>query len=769
MPELLAPAGSFDSLIAAVQNGADAVYLGLKTSNNARMGAENFTIEELREAVRYAHIRGVRVHLALNTILCQNEIETSYQTAREAVDCGVDALILQDIGLAGKILKNRQDFPCEIHASTQMSVYNVNGLHLLKSMGFDRCITARELSIEEIRTLCASSVMDVEVFCHGALCMSISGQCLLSSFIGGRSGNRGTCAQPCRKKYALCRDGTPSDYAYRLSPSDFAALPQIRQLAAAGVRSLKIEGRLKSPAYVAMVSKYYRQAIDDTVEDISCKMRDMQLLFGRADFTSGYLLGKMPFSAVTYYSAGRMGLLVGSIAEFPKKLPAPKGLPQNLTRYSFTVKLHNSHNIKTGDGVTLYTAAGREIIGGGTVNRVTYCKNGLTADIIVVGSLSAYVRGPYTLSITEDPALIECAESTLHGENKKVPVQLFFEAHAGKQPRLTITDEQGRCAAVQADAPAEAARSAPTTTDNIRRQLVKLGDTPYAAAGVELDIDGNIFMPVSALNALRRCGIEQLSELRAIREHFTAPKREQTVKIATPAETGISLFFYHEEAFYRFRESDIPDILKPYRNEPRTYYLPMALFYRDDDKIKQLKRESDCKMMAYFPFISIASDQNPLPENADGFLCENLGDLDLIRYPAPRYCDYSFNVANRYSMEQLALHGATRATLSPETDVENVGLSGAAVNPEIIVGGRIILMRSRHCYIDEGHCGGLRERCAKHQYSLKDEYGCEFPILPQREDCCSILLSHKPVQCTAADVKKIRSICPEATLRINFD
>lgn len=299
------------------------------------MGAENFTLGELEEAVRYAHIRGVRVYLALNTILFENELDTAYDTAKAAVRIGVDALILQDLGLAAKICRNRQEFPCELHASTQMSIYNEAGLKFLKQMGFNRCITARELSVAELSRLCEIQIMDVEVFCHGALCMSLSGQCLLSSFIGGRSGNRGTCAQPCRKKYALDSGRVCTPYAYRLSPSDFAALPHIRALIQAGVHSLKIEGRLKSPAYVAIATRYYRQAIDDLHSDISGKMRDLQLLFGRGDFTSGYLFGKIPFRDITFRSAGRLGVPVGTVKKFPVRLPVPKTMPRNLMRFRF--------------------------------------------------------------------------------------------------------------------------------------------------------------------------------------------------------------------------------------------------------------------------------------------------------------------------------------------------------------------------------------------------------------------------------------------------
>ena len=260
LPELLAPAGSFACLKAAVQNGADAVYLGLK-AGSARMGADNFTLQELEEAVGYAHIRGVRVYLAFNTIFFEDEIDEAYETAKKAAACGIDALILQDLGLLAKICENRPAVPCALHASTQMSIYNEEGLNFLKQFGFERCIAARELSIREIRALCEAKIMEVEVFCHGALCMSLSGQCLLSSALGGWSGNRGKCKQPCRRIYdAAGRSG------FLLSPRDLYGVPLLPELRRIGVASLKIEGRLRSPDYVWKTVKAYRLLLDGPVD-----------------------------------------------------------------------------------------------------------------------------------------------------------------------------------------------------------------------------------------------------------------------------------------------------------------------------------------------------------------------------------------------------------------------------------------------------------------------------------------------------------------------
>lgn len=799
LPELLAPAGSFACLKAAVQNGADAVYLGLK-AGSARMGADNFTLQELEEAVGYAHIRGVRVYLAFNTIFFEDEIDEAYETAKKAAACGIDALILQDLGLLAKICENRPAIPCALHASTQMSIYNEEGLNFLKQFGFERCIAARELSIREIRALCEAKIMEVEVFCHGALCMSLSGQCLLSSFLGGRSGNRGTCAQPCRKKYAL-EGGVNTPYAYRLSPTDFAALPHIGALLRAGVRSLKIEGRLKSPAYTALATRCYRQALDGPDCDITGKLRTLQLLFGRGEFTSGYLLGKLPFKDITLRSAGRLGLPVGQITEFPRKLPSPETLPPNLTRFRFAVRCDSSGvTVKPGDGITIYAAGAEERrpVGGGTVNAVQAGGDGdpRVIRITAVGTLGKPGNGPYDLFLTEDAQLRAAAETGIEGETKKIPVRIRFWARAGETPRLEMEDAHGCKGVSHMAVPAAQAVRAPTGAAEIRKQLAKLGDTPYCAETIEIDAGADLFLPVSALNALRRSCAQQLSVLRAQRRTGTGPEPLLPERKAAPAAAGTSLFFYRTEGFFSFTEDAFPAPLRPYRGEPRTYYIPLETFYREDapwlarlqGRIAALRRVGDCKIVVYFPLLSLgealAEVRNRLAgifdrfcgSWIDGFLCENPGDLAILdelsqnRGRKPLICcDYSFNAANSSALRLLGRCGANRAALSPEAAPDCIAAAAAAINPEIVVGGRIVLMRSRHCYIDEGECGGEKAKCAKASYFLKDEYGCRFPILPQKKDCCSILLSHKPVSFSAERIQKIRSVCPEATLRVNLE
>lgn len=798
-PELLAPAGSFDCLKAAVQNGADAVYLGLK-QGSARMGADNFSLSELKEAVSYAHIHEVRVYLAINTLMFDSELDFAYQMAKEADSIGADALILQDLGLAKKILKNKSSFGCEIHASTQMSVYNTDGVKMLKNLGFDRCITARELSAKEIKDLCNSNIMEIEVFCHGALCISLSGQCLLSSFIGGRSGNRGTCAQPCRKKYSLCKNGTETPAAYRISPADFASLPHIKELILAGVHSLKIEGRLKSPAYVAAVTKSYREAIDSIFAgetfDISKNIRNMQLLFGRGDFTSGYLKGKLPFNDITFRSAGRIGLPIGTLTSKPTKLPSPKNLPANLLRFSIEAKLENSAELSVGDGITVYALVEGEqkIICGGTVNSVN--KNKTHTQIIAVGKMSKekYENSQLVLTLTDDAKLRESIETITKARNKRTPVFMRFKGANGDFPVLELFDSLGNTGSAKGSEPLQRALKTATTKEDVKKQLSKLGDTSFYSSKIEIELGENLFVPVSVLNSMRRDCVSELIKLKAARISTAKNEFETFSKIKKFSSNymsgGISLFFYKIASFLDFSPENLPDILRPYKNEELTCYIPINVFYsnmqnseilaRTLETISNIKNKK-AKIIAVFPFISLGKAleksksnieyicENYLGKYIDGFMCENIGDFELLKNTDAFVCaDYSLNIANRESLTFLEDFGVSRATLSVElnaSDIEN--FCNTEINQEIVVGGPIVLMRSRHCYIDENDCNGKCAKCAKASYSLKDSFGCEFPILPQKDDCCSILLSHKNISYTKEEIKKIRSENPSLTLRVN--
>ena len=257
--ELLSPAGDFECLKAAVQNGADAVYFGAEEFN-ARVNGKNFNRQELVEAIQYAKLRNVKTNLTLNILIKNNEFEEAIKLVEFAYNAGIDAVIVQDLGLAKKIIEN---FPnLEVHSSTQMTIYDLEGVKQIEKLGFSRCVLARELSIEEIKNICKNTNIEIEVFIHGALCICYSGQCLMSSLIGGRSGNRGKCAGTCRLPYTLLKDGQKQESGYLLSSKDVCTLDIIPELINSGVKSFKIEGRMKSKEYVGIVTSIYRKYID---------------------------------------------------------------------------------------------------------------------------------------------------------------------------------------------------------------------------------------------------------------------------------------------------------------------------------------------------------------------------------------------------------------------------------------------------------------------------------------------------------------------------
>ena len=316
--ELLSPVGDFDCLKAAIQNGADAVYLG-STAFNARYSAKNFGLEDLEMAINYAHIRNSKVYLTLNTLITTREINNAFNLAKSAYNFGIDAIIVQDLGFANLLINTFPDLP--IHASTQMTITNLNGAKLLENMGFKRVVLSRELSLENISYICKNSNIEIECFVHGALCISYSGQCLFSSMVGGRSGNRGKCAQACRLPYELIQNKKSIDKGYLLSPKDLCTLEFLPDLVNTGIHSFKIEGRMKTPEYVATVTKIYRKYIDIILEEKNFKIDtqdlvDLKQVFNRGGFSSGHLLKDANKKLIFKEKSNNMGIFIGNISNY---------------------------------------------------------------------------------------------------------------------------------------------------------------------------------------------------------------------------------------------------------------------------------------------------------------------------------------------------------------------------------------------------------------------------------------------------------------------
>ena len=326
--ELLSPVGDFECLKAAVQNGANAVYFGA-SQFNARASATNFDFDELEKVINYCALRNVKTHLTLNILIKNHEFKDAVLVAKKAYELGIDALIVQDLGLARFLMKLFPDLP--IHASTQMTIHNLEGVQELEKLGYSRAVLSRELSIQEIEYICANSNIEIETFIHGALCICYSGQCLFSSMVGGRSGNRGRCAQPCRLPYQLIEEKEKGnkitesviDKGYLISPRDLCSLDYIPQLINAGVKCFKIEGRLKSPEYVAVVTRIYRKYIDMVLESKEYvvdekDVQELKQIFNRGGFSTGHLSNKENRELVYKEKPNNMGIYIGNVAGYNK-------------------------------------------------------------------------------------------------------------------------------------------------------------------------------------------------------------------------------------------------------------------------------------------------------------------------------------------------------------------------------------------------------------------------------------------------------------------
>ena len=349
MIDLLSPVGDFDCLKAAVQNGANSVYFGADLFS-ARAYASNFNLDDLEKAIIYAKARGVKTNLTLNTLVTDNEFNDAFELAKKAYEYGIDAIIVQDLGLAKQLIKHFPDL--DIHASTQMTVHNLQGVLKMQELGFKRVVLSRELSLQEIEYICKNSDIEIECFIHGALCISYSGQCLFSSMVGGRSGNRGKCAQPCRLPYKLLENDDMTDSGHLLSTRDLCGLDFIPSLINAGVTCLKIEGRMKSPEYVATVTRIYRKYIDlaeriTDINDFKIEENDRKTLlqvFNRGMSSTGHLTNEPNKNLVFKEKPNNMGLFLGKVEKYSKN----KGY--------ITVKLQEP--IEIGDTISLEKETG---------------------------------------------------------------------------------------------------------------------------------------------------------------------------------------------------------------------------------------------------------------------------------------------------------------------------------------------------------------------------------------------------------------------------
>ena len=740
--ELLAPVGSFDALKAAVQNGANAVYLGGKEFS-ARASANNFDRDELKEAVRYAHIRGVQVFVTANTLRKQNEIEEFLEYIKYLYDIDVDAIILQDIGMARLVKELLPDF--EIHASTQMVAHSLEDVLYLQNIGFDRVVLARELNIQEIEHICKNSNVDIEVFVHGALCVCYSGQCLMSSMLGNRSGNRGRCAQPCRQKYELIDiysgEVINTDGEYLLSPKDLNSIQDIDKVIEAGVHSLKIEGRMKRPEYVATVIGSYRKTIDEYMETKKINVSDetmnnLYTIFNRK-FTKGYLFGDVGEDIMNSNRPNNLGLYIGKVVDYNRKAKRLK------------IKLENT--LKKGDGIS---------IGGGTIGRIIK-SNGDIANIGYKGETIELdfigdAKRNQIIYKTSDSDLLNTVQKTFEEdtENVKVSIDAKIEIKLGKKPRLTLSDSFGNTTTLEADKEVEQAMKVALSEEKVVTQISKLGNTSYIINNITVDMDDNVSLPISILNQIRRDAIESLSEERVAIKNRAYKNKE----IAYNPKS----FVRDDEVKLRAKVKNIEQ-LKAIVN----YKEIDAIYYEDINTLgeaKTIANENNMNLIYSVPRVLRNKDYkilNKLDKNSNiEVQTGNLGCVSLFKDNGI-YIDYYLNSFNSETINHYKQEGAKTICISQELNLTEIKETLKHTDAEIesVVYGYTPLMISEYCPMGVLVRDCKKDKrsaiCNKSVYALKDSKSEVFRIT-QDIFCRSSIYNSKPL-CMIDDLIDVKN------------
>jgi len=634
--ELLAPAGSMEALRAAVCNGADAVYLGADTFN-ARMNARNFSAADLQEAVVYCHVRGVKVHLTLNTLVLDREMPRAAELIRLAASCGVDAFIVQDLGVVSLCRQLAPDVP--IHASTQMSIHSLEGVMEAAALGCSRVVLARELPAEEIAHICKRSPVEIEVFVHGALCMCYSGQCYLSSVIGRRSGNRGQCAQPCRLPYGY---GRFESTRYPLSLKDNCLAGELDELRRMGVASIKIEGRMKRPEYVAIVTRAYRTVLNGG-KLMPSDLQELETAFSRQGFTDGYFRGQ------------------------------------------------------TGSDMFGRRQEGED-----------------TADLF------ASARATYE-----------------QGEPQRIGVRFYAMIRRGEPAQLAVEDPDGNLCRARGPVPEQAVYRSLTPQD-LEQQLKKTGGTPYLCTAVRSSLDPDLMLPASAINAMRRDVIAELTAKRgrAAPAHLNAydePPRydgiagepQLTIAVRTAGQITSRMLSM----------------------KPTVLYVPLSELAEHPDLPQRVSVET--QLAAILPRVIWSGELAPVARQlrtvyemgVRQVLAGNLGQLHIAR--AAGFAvrgDFGLNIVNSRAMRYLREQGLDSQLLSFELTLPQIRDISKAVPAELLIYGRLPLMLMENCVMKNrtGICA-----CQTGTVRLVDRVGEEFPIVKDPGTCRNVLLNGK--------------------------
>ena len=680
--ELLSPAGSMDALKAAIHNGADAIYLGGKKFG-ARAFAQNFSVNELIEAINYAHIYNVKIYITVNTIIYEDEFEDALDFIEFLYKNNVDAVIMQDIGLMYEAHKR---FPgLIIHASTQCHNHNIENIEFFKSIGVKRVILDREMSLEEIKKL--NTDMEIEIFIHGALCISYSGCCLMSYLGGGRSGNRGECTGCCRLPYKLIENNKEhkANGEYLISTKELNTSKRIKEIMDSNIVSLKIEGRMKSPEYVGFITKYYRNIIDGkkiTEED----EKKLNLLFNR-DFTEGYLFNENNITNIK--TSNHQGIVIGEIIEVNKKF----------------VKIKLNEDLDQEDGIRFENNKGM------IVNKLYNSK------MLLVSSVSknsvAIIENKCDLNklgSVRKTTSVKLLKELQNYEQKKLDVSFTVKAKTGEALEIVIND--GTFILSEKGNKIEKSQTSKTTKEMIVKQLSKLGNTPFRLKEIEIIKDDNIFISITELNSIRRNLVSKLIDKKTKIEPKIINKVVDKVINYKDNKETINIFVNNEEQYRAAKEENVDNIYTSnvflHKKYPETFYkLPRVILSRENIT-------NDNLLITEIGSIVYSSNNNV-------------------------FGSYELNAINNHSLQLLHQRGIKQITISPEINDKINLIDNINNNIEIIVYGWIEAMVMKHCIVKNI----TNNHSCNKKYYLKNKNNELYPIV--QNNCLTTILNYKPI------------------------
>lgn len=753
--ELLSPAGSIESFKAACQNGADAVYMGVD-KYNARAMAVNFGINEYIECIEYAHIRGIKVYLTLNTLMYDDEIKEALDIVLKLYSKGLDAVIIQDIGLGMLIHKLIPKLP--LHASTQMSVYSLDQVKYLEGIGFKRVVLARELSVDEIEYICKNTNLEIEVFIHGALCVSVSGQCLLSSTIGNRSANRGRCAQPCRMKYSLYNSKGKEliSNSYILSKKDIFGLEYVNKLKEIGVTSLKIEGRNKNPEYVAGVTKNYRNAINNNIN--SNTKQELMQLFNRGGISIGYFDGVKYKNSISLLSPKNTGIFLGKVID-------KKGV---------YVKLKLEEDIDMHDGFEIYSED--KVVS----NIVTCIKNDKYVNVnsnmkkgeyVWIGDVKKSVKIGSNIYKTSSDKLNKKYRLTYSNNVENIKNKVEVEINILKDKKIFAKVFLNNiCINIDTNYIPQLANKKELDKEAVISAFSKTQDIPFIFDFKKINIDNGLFVPVSILNEFRRKIVYEI--LKSYKININVSNEEKLVEKLLNEEVVQNI---------KIKDSNKVNAKFLYKYDNKVNYAKVDRLYIDIcDYIKYrediLEKYKNVQIYIVIPNVVLSNKRKIILDNIDEIFKDNisgvlLGSFEFFKlvlekkkqYNFVLVADYTLNISNIYSATFLVKEGFDVITPSYDMSITDIENMSRYVNVEIVE-DYITVMTSRYCILgsmleDRKENKNCSMPCLKDRFYLKDDYGYKYYIINDSIDCIVRLVKQiRNINLDSYNIRNITSI-----------